>query len=101
MTKVYCTQEALSVDYTPALEYGDLEFVTSAGDRASPIPISLNNEEIIEKIRFRLKDFTEDDYLLCTGAPVWMAICGAILGNRLCKVLVWDKRDNKYFIQRV
>lgn len=101
MTRVYVTQEALSVDYTPALEFGDLTFVTSAADRASPVPTSLNNDEIVDKIRFRLKDFTEDDYLLCTGAPNWMAIAGSILGSRLRKLLIWDKRDNRYFIQKV
>ena len=99
--KVYCTQESLNVDYTPALEFGDLVFVTSVGDRASSIPTSINNEEIIDKIRFRLKDFTEDDYLLCTGAPNWMAICGSILGDRLRKLLVWDNRENRYFIIKV
>lgn len=99
--KVFCTQEALNVDYAPALEFGDLVFVTSMGDRASPIPTSLNNDEIVDKIRFRLKDFTEDDYLLCTGAPNWMAICGSVLGDRLRKLLIWDKRENRYFIQKV
>jgi len=99
--RVFVTQEALNVDYAPALEFGDLVFVTSASDRASPVPTSLNNDEIVEKMRFRLKDFEEDDYLLCTGAPVWMAVAGSILGTKLRKQLVWDKRENKYFIIKV
>lgn len=98
---IYVSQEASNVDYTQALGFGDLVFVASMGDRISPIPTSLNNNEIVDKIRFRLKDFSEDDYLLCTGAPNLMAICGAILGDRLKKILVWDKRENKYFVQKV
>lgn len=98
--KVYVTQES-QLDYTPALKYGDIVFLTSPGDRLSAIPTSLGNEEIIWKIEKRLSEFTEDDYLLCTGAPAHMAIAGSILGKRLKKLLVWDGRAMSYFPLRI
>lgn len=95
--RVFVTQEVPSVDYTPAIDYGDLVFVTSNGDRLSPHPQSLNNTVIMEQIGRKLADFTHDDYLVCTGAPAQMAIVAARLGDRLKKLLVWDNREMKYF----
>lgn len=96
MSKVFITQESSSVDYTPATEFGDLVFVTAASDRFSPHVGSYINDEILDRIKQRLADFTKEDYLICTGAPTVMAICGAVLGERLTKVLVWDSRVCAY-----
>lgn len=98
--KVYVTQES-QLDYTEALKYGDIVFLTSPGDRLSAVPASLGNKEITWKINTRLKDFTEDDYLLCTGAPAHMAIAGSVLGERLKNMLVWDNRTMSYFPLRI
>lgn len=98
--KVYVTQES-QLDYTSALKYGDIVFLSAPGDRLSGISASLGNEEIVRKINNRLEDFTENDYLLCTGAPAHMAIAGSALGNRLKKMLVWDNRTSTYFPLRI
>lgn len=98
--KVYVTQES-QLDYTEALKYGDIVFLTSPGDRLSSVPASLGNEEITWKMETRLKDFADDDYLLCTGAPAHMAIAGSILGDRLKQMLVWDNRTMSYFPLRI
>lgn len=97
MSKVYVSQEVSNVDYAPAAVFGDLVFVTSSSDRLSPIPSSVNNANTISKIRSVLADFNSDDYLVCTGAPAVMSICGAVLGDRLKRLLVWDSRAFNYF----
>ena len=97
MSKVYITQEVSTVDYGPATKYGDLVFVTNYNDRLSPHPSSTSNKDIVELIQQRLKNFTADDYLICTGAPAIMALCGTVLGNRLRKLLIWDNRSFGYF----
>lgn len=97
MSQVFISQEVASVDYTPAIEFGDLVFVTSANDRLSPHQHSLNNVNIMDKIRHELSNFNEDDFLVCTGAPANMVLCGAVLGSKLKKMLVWDNRMNNYF----
>lgn len=98
MSKVFITQEVAAVDYAPAAVFGDLVFVTSNSDRLSPIPSSVNNANTIARIRSVLADFAPDDYLVCTGAPTIMSICGAVLGDRLKRVLVWDGRAFNYFV---
>lgn len=98
--KVYVTQES-NLDYTGALEFGDVVFLSSPGDRLNPLSSSLGNEEIIDKITHRLSDWKEEDLLLCTGAPAHMAIAGSVLGDRLKNLLVWDNRTSDYFIVKV
>lgn len=97
MSKVYVTQEVPSVDYTAATEFGDLVFVTGFNDRLSSHPSSLNNATVLADIEDRLRGFGPNDYLVCTGAPAHMALCGAVLGDRLKQLLVWDNREMRYF----
>lgn len=97
MSRIFVTQEVAAVDYTPAAVFGDLVFVTSYNDRLSPIPSSINNTNTVGRIRSILADFNPDDYLVCTGAPTIMAICAAILGDRLHNILTWDNRSMSYF----
>jgi hypothetical protein len=97
MAKVYVTQENNNVDYLPACKFGDLVFITGSNHRVSHHPQSLNTKETLDKIIYTLEHFNSDeDYLLCTGSPVIMAICGSVLGNRLRKVLNWDNRAYQY-----
>lgn len=101
MNRVFVTQETTSVDYTPATKFGDLIFVTATSDRFSPHLNSLNNINIVNKIKCTLADFQEGDFLVCTGAPVNMALCGMVLGDKLKRILCWDNRMNDYFEVKV
>lgn len=95
--KVFITQETSTVNYSLAVNWGDLVFITSANDRLSPHASSINNVNLIAQMAKVLEDFTPDDYLICTGAPAHMAIVGSILGPKLKNLLVWDNRETKYF----
>lgn len=97
MPRVFISQEVSTVDYAPAAIHGDLVFVTSYNDRFSPNPNSVNNTDTIDKINRVLADFKSDDLLVCTGAPAIMALCGAVLGDRLKRLLIWDNRMYSYF----
>lgn len=98
---VFITQEVPNVDYSPAAEFGDLVFVTGFNDRLSPHPNSLNNPQIVNRIKQSLSAFKRGDYLICTGAPAHMLICGAVLGDKLEKMLVWDNRETRYFEMKI
>jgi hypothetical protein len=95
--KVFITQEVSTVNYSLAIGWGDLVFVTAQKDRLSPHSKSVNNAQLLDHMAKVLSTFTEDDYLICTGAPAHMAIAGAMLGPRLKHLLVWDNRENAYF----
>ena len=98
MSKVYITQENSSVDYMPATKFGDLVFITGSNQRLSNHPNSLENKVILNQIETVLREFDpEEDYLLCTGSPTIMAICGSVLGEDLRKILNWDNRAHEYY----
>ena len=63
----------------------------------SPVPT-------ISRIRKKLQDFSDKDYLLLIGDPVAIGVCMhyALLNNRSkVKLLKWDNRDYKYNIIEV
>ena len=96
-TTVFVTQEVATVDYTPAIQWGELHFVTGSNDRMSPIPQSLNNKIILDKIDRELEHFKTDDVLVCSGSPAIMTIIAAKLGEKLTRILAWDGRSSSYF----
>lgn len=97
MTKVFITQETTNIDYTPAVKFGDLVFVSGIHDRLSPYPNSINNIEIMKKVCATLDTFEPEDYLVCSGSPAMMAIVGNLLGEKLNNILIWDNRESAYF----
>lgn len=98
MPKVYITQENGGVDYMPATKFGDLVFVSGSNQRFSPHKASLDNKLIINQIENMLKDFNVDeDYLLCTGSPTIMAVCGFLIPGDKLRILNWDNRSRDYF----
>ena len=94
---VFVTQEVSTVDYSQAAKWGDIVFITSGNDRLSPIPGSLNNKGIINKIHRVLEAFERGDLLVCSGSPAIMVISAAVIGDKLERVLSWDAKSSSYF----
>lgn len=96
------TGEVLSVgskfDFTPAAKHGDIEYLLPSGD------IALSPAPMINMLRNKLKDFSDDDFLLPTGDPICIMAAGVIaanFNNGRAKILKWDKRNGDYFIVNV
>lgn len=96
MAKVYITQETTNADYTPAVKFGDIIFISGVHDRISPFTHSLNNSDILKRVQSICETFEPEDYLVCSGSPTMMAIVGNLLGDRLNNILVWDNREAVY-----
>lgn len=108
MAKVYVLQEVMRkvgedsngsaimapvMDFRRALEYGELVICLPAGR------VSLTPGPTIDTLKEKLRDFSDDDYLLPVGNPGLIAVAGAIASenNRgKFKVLVWDKDSRQY-----
>jgi hypothetical protein len=80
-------------DFSPAKEYGDLEYILPSG--ASPF----NIDPAITKLFDGLVDFSSEDYLLLTGNPVLLGLavtvaCSYTNGN--VKLLQWSGAKRKY-----
>lgn len=102
MPAVYVTQEKArkvngewvsEFDITPALEFGKVEVLMPPGHSFfSPVPV-------IRALREKLKDFSEEDYLLPIGDPSIMVAAAMIAGEKnggRVKLLKWDRFQQAY-----
>lgn len=97
MPKVFVTQEVNRINYAPALEYGEVTFLTT--DEYKPEPTNgKTNARITSEVINNLKDYVPGvDYILTSGSPIPMLIVGNNLrpGVRH-KILKWNNQSNKY-----
>ncbi len=80
-------------DFSPAGEYGEMV------DLLSPTAAPFRTDSIIAELHEKLRDFTEDDYLLLVGNPVLIGISLAIAADYNhgdINVLQWSGKDRKY-----
>lgn len=80
-------------DFTPAEEFGELEFLLKPG--ASPFDI----EPALRQLHERLADFSDDDWLICVGNPALLAAAAGIAafnngGN--VNLLQWSGAKRRY-----
>ena len=82
-----------AMDFRKVLPYGDPVVLLNSG------PVSLTPGITIDRLWEKLKDFTDEDYLVPVGDPSAMFIAAQIAGyqtNGKCKVLKWDKLSREY-----
>lgn len=97
--RVFVTQEAPQLNFTPAEEFGDVVFLTR--DDFSPISASLNNHALQQEIEAKLAHFDpERDFLCFAGSPTVAAYAFMTIGRldrRDVRVLRWSNRDRRYY----
>lgn len=106
-SRVFVTQENSQLNYTPAEQFGEVQFLTR--DEVSPVPGSLTNAAVMEELTRKLEGFDFDrDYLVPSGSPVICGMAFLALGARMrdldsfqpqlhkLRVLRWSNRDRVY-----
>lgn len=97
MGKVWVTQES-SYNFSKAERFGEIVFI--ARDDLHNTQSSLHNEQVMQGINRKLKNFDEsEDWLVIAGSPYIAAVVFLILGKRGVKslnLLRWDNRDYTY-----
>lgn len=81
-------------DLRPAEKFGELSFLLS------PISLPKNPTTIIETLREKLVGFTDEDYLLLIGSPVFIAWTCAVasdINDGHVSVLQWNGKRQKYY----
>jgi len=82
-------------DLTPAAEYGELQVLMPAGSSL------LSTVPMVRTMRDRLRDFSDNDYLLPVGDPASIMAAGAIaaeMNNGRVKILRWDRTGRRYIV---
>ena len=80
-------------NFSPAMQYGDLTVLVPAQTSL------LSSVPTVRTLRDKLRDFSDDDYLLPVGDPSIMMAAGAIaaeFNHGRVKVLKWDREQRRY-----
>jgi len=92
---VFLVQENPYINVLSAQEYGDIVLLFESGQQ-----IMFSPQPAIKKLRRKLKDFDDNDYLLMMGDPAAMGIACCIasdMNRGRFKILKWDKIQKKYY----
>lgn len=95
MPTVYITQETANRNFLPARKYGSLKPLMPGNAQ-----VVLSTSPTLKKLRFGLKDFTDEDYLLLSGDPIIMGLAIVVAlekTNGKAKFLKWDKLESDYY----
>jgi hypothetical protein len=91
---VYVVQETLGKNLLSAVEYGELKVLLPSGQ------ITLSPGPSVFRLRKKLTDFNDDDYLLLIGDPIAIALAAMVaasINQGKVNFLKWDKQERKYF----
>lgn len=91
-------QGATYIDFTPAVKHGELHVLLPyTQSMLAPVPT-------VRMLREKLKDFSDDDYLIATGDPVLIGAACMVAGefnNGKIKFLKWDRIQEAYYAIQV
>jgi hypothetical protein len=85
------------IDYSPALKFGDLQFITSHDmplHRRSAVQANWNSDVALFISQYNPKT----DYIICTGQPMAIMTIGYLLGlvQKVPRYLVWRRQAGVY-----
>ena len=92
---VYVVQEKSGVDITAALRFGKFENLLPRKDQ-----LMISSQPVVHALKKKLKDFSDDDYILCLGDPsiiATVAVVAASMNRNRFKMLKWDRHLKKYY----
>ena len=91
---VYVVQEVPGRNLVPAQKFGDLELLLPAKTN-----LMLSTGPEVSRLKRKLIDFNDDDYLLLMGDPAAIGICCAVAAasTRRYNVLKSDRQEMTYY----
>ena len=94
MATVYIVQEMPNHDLAPAMKYGEMKVLLP-----SYTQIAFSTAPTIRSLRNKLRNFTDEDYLLLAGDPVAIGLAcsiAAFFNSGRYTALKWDRRERMY-----
>ncbi len=87
----------IPMDYSAAMEYGDLEFITRHDMPMYP-KSSVQEQWNRDVANFSIKYNPETDFVVTTGQPMAIFAVGWVLGSmgKSPRFLVWRREENRY-----
>ena len=91
---VYVVQEVPKFNVLPARKYGELELMLPPGQ------ITLSAGPTVNRLKHKLRNFTDMDYLLLIGDPLAIGLAVAIASNAnrgKARLLKWGRQEKQYY----
>ena len=91
---VYVVQEVPKFNVLPARKYGELELMLPPGQ------ITLSAGPTVNRLKHKLRNFTDMDYLLLIGDTLAIGLAVAIASNAnrgKARLLKWDRQEKQYY----
>lgn len=99
MPRVFIVQDVPGKNFLPAKRYGELQVLLPSDSQ-----IMFAAQPTVRLLRDKLRDATEDDYVLASGDPVAIAIVSCIVADvcgRKFNMIKWDRQNKDYYVVRV
>jgi hypothetical protein len=94
VNRVFVVQEMPNHDISPAMKFGKIEVLLPSNTQ-----IAFSTVPVVRKLRRKLMDYKDGDFILLTGDPVAIGLACAIAsfnnGGRYT-ALKWDRREMLY-----
>jgi hypothetical protein len=94
MPTVFVVQEMPNHDLAPAMKFGDMKVLLP-----SYTQIAFSTSPTIRSLRHKLRDFSDNDFLLLAGDPVAIGLAcsiAAFYNSGRYTALKWDRREHLY-----
>ncbi len=94
MPNVYVVQEMPNHDIASAMKFGELRVLLPSNTQ-----IAFSTAPAVRTLRRKLREYTDEDYLLLTGDPVAIGLVCAIAAaynSGRYTALKWDRRERMY-----
>jgi len=95
MGTVFISQDAEGRNFLPAADYGRLQLILPATAQ-----VVLTARPALGKLRYALRNFTDEDLLLLSGDPIIMALAVTVALNAnmgRARLLKWDRFQKAYY----
>lgn len=99
MSKVYIVQEMPNHDIVSAMSYGTMEVLLPSNTQ-----IAFSTVPAIRRLRNKLREYGNNDFLLLTGDPVAIGLAcsiAALYNAGRYTALKWDRREKVYIPVRI
>lgn len=95
MPRVFVVQEVPGRNITHAFDFGTVEVLLNPG-----VHVVLSPGPIAKTMHSKLRNFTDDDFLVPIGDPAAIAMAASIASyynQGRYKLLKWDRESSKYY----
>jgi len=99
VSKVYVVQEMPNHDIASAMKFGELQVLLPSNTQ-----VAFSTAPVVRRLRNKLREYKDGDYLLLTGDPVAIGLAcsvAALYNSGRMTLLKWDRRERMYIPVKV